>query len=423
MSKRMLQVVGVVSVLSIALVSCMIAKSPKSKMKDSPIKSIIPDRVIGNLKFLPKVDNENLNRIFKDQETYWYDKISLPHVYQDSVSTVFGVRYNTAALNASRIAQGDRVFTPEGFFFPFAHALGTDNAKDLYLLNFLSLPTVNGARLNVVYWEEANTRWRWLFPVGTVVGEIMMIKAPAGMPQEYYTVEVRTRTRYQEGWEPDVFRPFGTAQELDVAITKKRPDWEKNAALKQLIAHLRTKDSLKPASRAPTQYYAKTIDPLQGLLDVLPDFGDDKLVGELLTETAFYSMEGRIWKGSDGVETYAASTESNFSIVPYKFEAGLAPVHEISCNRCHEDTGRQVGEFNFDTQLYGEVWGEDRIFTWHLFDENKDRSGLGLNGPYDNNRRLNRELAAAGLVVRYNKSIHTEQYYTELKRRYQIKFF
>lgn len=91
-------------------------------------------------------------------------------------------------------------------------------------------------------------------------------------------------------------------------------------------------------------------------------------------------------------------------------------MNELSCNRCHQDTGRQIGEFSFNSLLYGEVWGEDRIFTWHLFDESGN-----FNGAYHNNRILNRRFDAAGLVVPYEGGPdQPSTLYKELPRRFRI---
>ena len=75
---------------------------------------------------------------------------------------------------------------------------------------------------------------------------------------------------------------------------------------------------------------------------------------------------------------------------------GLIPVNEISCNRCHSETGRRLGELEFDIQLYGEVWGEDRIFTWHLFEPH--RYIYDTWDDTDGSRKVNPKMVAAKLL-------------------------
>src|SRR5690606_25518058 len=111
------------------------------------------------------------------------------------------------------------------------------------------------------------------------------------------------------GWEPNVFRPFANSGELKDAIIASRPDYKDSAALVKLTDHLSNNDSLVARTLAPTSYYSVAIKPLKGSLDFLPDFGDNKLVADLLTKTTFKSMEGQVWKTNGKLETYAASTQ------------------------------------------------------------------------------------------------------------------
>jgi hypothetical protein len=381
-----------------------------------PVASIIPQRIKDFKAYLPKVDDEQVTQIFQDPDTFWYDKTSLPHVYQDSVLPYLGVRYNTAGLAAASIAQGNMIFDKLGFKYPFATAFGTDFTKDVYLLDFMALPKVDGKRLNVAYWVEG-TRWRWTFPIGTVMGEVLMIKAPAGLKQSYYAFEVRTRRRYKGGWIPNIYRPFPTATSLEGALLSKNADWESKPNVKKVIEHLRSTDTLTPRKITPTRPYQVAFKSLEGFLDFLPDFGDPALVADLLSSSPFLSVEGKVWKAKGKQETYAASTKAAFSVVPSNYDGGLIQVNEVSCNRCHQDAARPIGEFNEFTQLYGEIWGEDHIFTWHLFDENKGKLEMGLDGTFVNNRVLNGALFSVGFLEALDAKKHTNQHYARLNHR------
>jgi hypothetical protein len=246
----------------------------------------------------------------------------------------------------------------------------------------------------------------------------MLQKNPQG---QWIAYEVRTRKKINGGWATNAFRPYHSAESLSASVKELRPQWESVSSLRNFVNHLQNNSTL--TSKRLTSKVQSTrnppgpipIEPIDGYLDLLPDPQDPQLVTTLLTSRVFSSAEGQVWKRDGSKEAYAASSTSGYSIVPNYYEGGLYPVNDVSCNRCHQDTGRQVGEFNFNTLLYGEVWGEDRIFSWHLF----DKSG-NFYGAYDENRILSRDLESAGLVARYNQNIHTQERYQELSRRFKI---
>lgn len=360
---------------------------------------------------LPEVEDQGLAAIFANPNTMWYDAASLKHVYQDSVTPILGVRAN--AIGRQLAVDGQLVFNTTGsFHFPFDITAGMTFSEQTYNLNFWSLPERDGDLLPVAWYQDDTTRWRWIFPVGTTFGEVMFLKDPAGGLHVY---EIRTRKRYSDGWEVNAFRPFLAAHELADAVVRKRPNWESVPRLKTAVDALRNPATLT-AKRLSSQYYGPTFEAVDGALDVVPDFGDVQLVKELLAEATFRSAEGKVWKRSADKETYAASTSAAFNVVPKDYQGGLFPVNEVACNRCHQDTGRQIGEFSFNSLLYGEIWGEDRIFTWHLFDESGN-----FNGAFHNNRVMNRKFEASGLVVPYQGGQDQPQaVYKELPRRFRI---
>jgi hypothetical protein len=88
---------------------------------------------------------------------------------------------------------------------------------------------------------------------------------------------------------------------------------------------------------------------------------------------------------------------------------GMIPVNEVSCARCHSETGRQIGHFNRNLALYGEIWGEERIFTWHLFEPHER-----IYGPWDDSqgsRKVNHRLVNANLVVNGKPSASEGDYH------------
>ena len=77
---------------------------------------------------------------------------------------------------------------------------------------------------------------------------------------------------------------------------------------------------------------------------------------------------------------------------------GMIPVNEESCNRCHDQTGRGLQDFDRDVVLYGEIWGEDRAFTWHLFEPHSGMYGTFDDHEDQGSRRINPKLQNAGLL-------------------------
>lgn len=96
---------------------------------------------------------------------------------------------------------------------------------------------------------------------------------------------------------------------------------------------------------------------------------------------------------------------------------GMIPVNEVSCMRCHTETGRRLHHFNWGVQLYGEIWGEDRIFTWHLFEPNRYFYGTFDESEYPT-RKLNPKMAEAGLV-KNEKPSATDPYYKPMPMAYK----
>jgi len=76
----------------------------------------------------------------------------------------------------------------------------------------------------------------------------------------------------------------------------------------------------------------------------------------------------------------------------------MIAVNDVSCNRCHSEVSRKLGEFEFDIQLYGEIWGEDRIFTWHLFKDH--RLIYNAYDDQDGSRQINSKMIQANLLLK-----------------------
>lgn len=358
---------------------------------------IAPARLAPFKAKLPRVDDDKTMAALRDPDTVWYDELAMIFTYQDSQGDPRGLRANRVGYDTGinstvpDIRKLVDYFEPNTFKSPFKTVAGADHvpAGDLYALNFWRLPKNGSGVRPVRYWNESNGRWRWTFPIGTVFGEVLYMRAPDD--GSWYVFEIRTRTRYAEGWDVAMFRPFASATEMAAAIRAARPGL--GGDLTSLVQHLERSDNLVAASLQGAPVYQGIVAPITGALDFVPGTTDVALIKQLLTTTTFRSVEGAIWKEGGGKETYAPSTKAAFSVVPAQYAMGLIPVNEVSCKRCHDQTGRELGDLDDRIVLYGEMWGEDHIFTWHLFDASFDAFTVT-----DGSRRINPRLVQAGMV-------------------------
>lgn len=370
-------------------------------VRDGYLDFIAPEKLAPFKVRLPKLEDSTFDSALHSNDTIWYDERSMVFLYQDSIEVVTGGRANCVGRKIGEDNQNnpgiaklmDFFGSDYRFLFPFRTAAGTDEVSNIHLLNFWVPPTKNGKRLPVKYWKlSSRGRWRWAFPVGTIFGEVLYEQASNN---QWYPFEVRIRRRYLDGWDVNVFRPFRTAAELSQAIRWYRPDWDTNPNLTEVVNHLNTNTNLVP-SKMVSKAYGSVFPTINGHLDVIPEIQDKYLVMELLTQRTFNSTEGAVWKENGSAQTYAPGSAGTFSVVPKNYQMGLIPVNEVSCKRCHSETGRRLYDFNFDIQLYGEIWGEDQIFTWHLFEPHEK-----IWGPWDDNdgsRKVNSRLVRAHLV-------------------------
>jgi hypothetical protein len=351
---------------------------------------------------LPEISDASLNAVMRSPDTMWYDEDTMAFAYQDSVESVTGVRANCVGRqtgednpNNPGIFKLTKYFGPDfRFREPFRKAAGTNLVDNSKVINFWAPPRdASGKVIPVRYWRDsARGRWRWAFPVDTIFGEVLLQADPQG---NFHVFEIRTRKRYLQGWGVNMFRPFRTASDMSLAIRSLRPNWLVDPNLVEVVRHLDNPDTLRPHSMKSVPF-AKIFPEIKGALDEIPVIADPTLVVALL-HRRFVSVEGAVWKESGDLLTYAPASAGDFSIVPRGYEMGLIPVNDESCSRCHVETGRRLGQLDRDIVLYGEVWGEDQIFTWHLFEPNSRI--FATFDEVDGSRVVNPRMVNAGLVV------------------------
>lgn len=268
---------------------------------------------------LPRNAPAELLALVGSRDTMWYDDRSMVFLYQDSIEVVTGNRANCVGRkvgernkNNPQIGKLLNYFGPDfRFLFPFRTVAGTDHVTNLRTLTLWAPPRRNGRALPVKYWKlSSRGRWMWTFPFGTVFGEALFQKGP---DQSWYAFEIRTRTRYRDGWAVNVYRPLASAEAMAREVILRRPQWQQTPDLARLVAHLRDKSSLV-RNRWESKPYAKVFPAIDGALDPLPGIQDTALISELLTLVPWVSTEGAIWKEGGGLETYAPSSQADFHL-------------------------------------------------------------------------------------------------------------
>lgn len=379
---------------------------------------------------MPCLGQAEIVELLESSDTMFFDRYHMIPGYQDSfgdsVQLPTGMRPNSIhAVHIDLAVPGGhaQIFQAHGVFhFPFGRPIGSDE-RHAGVINFWHVPRDDDGKLRpVAYWGRNPSRYTdridWVFPVGTVFGELMFIIDDAG---QWHPFEVRTRTREREAWTTNVFRPFTTAERFASELELAREDdeaWAASDEIDRLIAHASDPSTLRPATLAPTNFRS-AFEPVSGAEDPLPELDDPSILQHLLRNTSFQSAKGKVWKTHGDLVAYAPTSNSGgFSIVPRGFNGGLIPVSDESCTRCHTDAGRPFRDYYDNITAYGELWGQDETFTWHPFDADMflDKSDGDVTNFNNDNRRMRQDFVSAGLVAPYDQGTHLGSHYTRIPR-------
>ena len=385
---------------------------------ENSLQLIDPRDLSAYLKNLPNIENPQLNETLHSKNTIWYDENSMVFSYQDSFGNPTGpegLRANRVAFDVGSTASEPSIraltefFELQTFKYPFSITAGRADLENSQAIYFWQPPRdAQGKPIPVAWWKNGS-HWHWVFPVGTVFGELMLIR-DASATSEWYVHEVRTRVRMLDHWNTDIFRPFTRAVDLAHAVKKFRRNWQETD-LKNLVEHLENDDTLTPG-KLDSKAYEKAVPSITGYYDSIPETKDYALIRTLLRKIMFRSALNSEWKRSGDKVTYAPTTSASFHIVPKRFIAGLIENNEQSCLRCHNQTGRPLGQLDFRDSLYGEIWGEDEIFTWHPF-----KPYVEIYSVSDRSRVANPRFIQAGLLIE-KKPSPNDNVYRELPRGY-----
>lgn len=381
---------------------------PTSEQFSQPVRLMSAHKDVELRERLPKVNDEEVQQILDDPTLIFYTDREIPAAYQDWGSGLPGIHspsYNISANGSEPHGNGN-------VEFPWGAPGGTHRSKNVHTFRFFRLPKDDDGKIRPIVWYRQTMRgspspvYRWTFPVGTVIGEVLQIRSPQG---QLYTFELRLREREYGAWSVNVFRPFPTSGRLAERIKQLRPHWQENEQLAKLVNHLEQPVELEPFTLADKRHSRVTFREKMGI-DALPPVGDDELIAQLLTETVFESALGTVWRtGTNAVSTIAPTTDAAFHIVPARYDAGFIEVDRESCMRCHETVNRHVTDFDFGRDWYGRVRGSDGIFSIHPFDPNCiSYNGTSLTA------RMNGKLIKAGVLEKFDRDRHADEVYQQL---------
>lgn len=359
--------------------------------------------------FLPETTSPILNSILKSPDTILYTSSfpsdSIPPAYQITNNPLNGLHspfYNISAdFNERQFGVGN-----PNKEFPWFKPGGTDlAASSIKSIKFFQLPRDSeGKTLPIIYYSqylrtnspfgETSPTTVWLYPVGTVFGEVLLFTPPNPPYNRYsYAFELRLRKKTFTTWEIQVWKPFPTLQHLIRAIG-------------QIPRNLISLPIKIFRNRHPRLILNVTTQKLE--LPSIPPETTHKLLTETKFEEAtnqeFYSDPSSTFNGQ--LPSGPTNETSDFHIIPRNYEGHFIGSDVNSCTNCHDSVLKQADFFDLGRDWYGRVRGSDGIFSFHIFDNNS----ISYSGS-PKTIRLNQELLKNRLLVHYNRQIHSNQVY------------
>ena len=397
--------------LCLLLVSSTLQASDQSAAQwgNSHVVQLMPEEKLEAIRrSLPQVSDSYIQELLQSPDIIFYTEEEMPRAYQDWSGSLQGLHW--AHYNIS--ANGSEPYGNGNLEFPWGTPAGTHRAQNVSTFRFFRLPRNAAGRVLPIVWYrkwypgDSQPGYAWVFPKGTIFGEVLQMKGPDGFD---YTFELRTRERIADTWIVDAFRPFPTSDALAERIRQLRPNWKEQPSLAKLVAHLESPMILTRHTLADQHPLQVTFQSSMGL-DLLPPVDDDRLVAQLLTETTFQSALGTDWRvGRNGIAASAPTTTAPFHVVPANYDAGFIEVDRVSCMRCHETVGQHVNRFDMFRDWYGRVRGSDGIFSFHPF----AADSISMNGdgvPI----RMRDEFVRAGILQRYDRKLHADRDYQRI---------
>jgi hypothetical protein len=337
----------------------------------------------------------------------FYSEHEQPRVYQFQLNHTGVMSFYFARYNISMAKREGERYGNANLEFPWGAPGGCHRCQNVESFKFLLLPLDDQGQQKPIVWHERRAGdemhvpslgYGWVYPLGTIVGEVLMMRSPSG---QLFTFETRIRERAQRHWEPRVLRPFPTAEQFVGAI-KLRGDYHQRADLQNLVAHLES-DAPLPTAELASEHPDRQAFYQEAEVDELPAIADEQTVNELLTTYLFDDATGQVWRGK---RCYAPTTKAAWHIVPQNYDGGFIEASTQSCARCHDSVGRHARDFDRGRDWYGHVRGGDKIFSFTPIDfACVDPTHWG---------RPARMLDIPGLVEQFDGSKHSREDYREI---------
>jgi hypothetical protein len=375
--------------------------------EDRVLRLAPPQRDLAMRNLLPKVASAPLREVLNNPRLMVYSERDMPRAYQNW-STVSG-GFHDPYYNISASKPMEPVGNADEF--PWKHPFGTHRSENVYNFKFILLPTdERGVTRPIVYFmgerseflSNSTPAYSWLFPVGTIVGEVLYQRAPDGADVVF---ELRTRTRRLQDWTPAVYRPYPTADDLVRGI-EKIPAWSNDVSLTKLYNHLSIENRsrvmrMTDENHQRRAFYAETKP------DELPSIPPNTV--KKLLDTEFKEATGSYWRPSEKGSPSAPTTKAAFHIVPAGYDGGFVEVSRESCFRCHQDTNQSTMKFDMNRDWYGNTRGSDTVFTFLPVDPGCiSHNGTNLDPVF------RRDLLAAGVIAPMDPRIHSRDVYRRI---------
>jgi hypothetical protein len=361
------------------------------------------------------IKDKRLKEILNDEDTLLVTDDAMPPAYQDSTDDDHFGPFRNDADKPNFVAP---LFEGRTFKFPFGQTGGLHQSPTMKKFNFLHLPKVNGKMLPIVYYKKttypstrngrSSYRLYWLFPKGTVAGEVLWHQGP----NESFTFEIRTEERDLAYWERNAFSLFPTSESAAAAIKQIRPNWKEDKTLLSLIRQLEDPTTLKASVVEDTF----GIFSASGGIDVLPEELNEAMAIELYNKFPLESRRNKNWKKHGDLISRAPTPNPkvSFSLRPQGDLSYPIAVNSTSCANCHREIGRPFSDLVPRAVLYGEIWGNDEVFFFHPWAPENLLTNAGEMS--DNRMNFRREFVEGGIFQAYDPKLHSTEYYQVIKQ-------
>ena len=302
-----------------------------------------------------------LQKLKSDPGLILYDNASLPPAYQFwGFGGTTGVHSPNFNISIGRFDGSER-FGNANIEFPWGGPAGTSPGVDgSQSFKGVRFPADGKVRVWRQHAEPDNdAAYHWKFPVGTTFVEVIQVTNPR--TRTAHTCQVRTRTRQENGWTVNEYRPFTTPKELEARIESSKID---TVDRDKLLGHLKSERNI-PAYRIRSPQAVVTVDRT-GLADSLPAVSEATVLA--LLQGPFVSALNKEWVTTDQHVGYAPTTNADFHVVPKGYQGYAHEVSSKACMVCHETTFKHTNHLDrINRDWYGRVRGHDNIFSWHPF--------------------------------------------------------